>query len=40
MYLLKKAQIAYLKVDKAFFEVLNEFADFVDVISSKLAARL
>ncbi len=34
------AQIVYLKADKAFFKVPSEYADFVDVFSPKLAAKL
>ncbi len=40
MYPLKKAQIAYLKVDKAPSKVLDKYADFADVFSPKLATEL
>ena len=40
VHLSRKAQIAYLKVDKAATEIPNEYADFADVFSSKLAAEL
>ena len=36
----KGAQIAYLKADKTPIEVPNEYADFADVFSLKLAAKL
>ena len=36
----KKAQIAHLKVDKAPIEVLSKYADFADIFSPKLAAKL
>ena len=36
----KRAQIAYLKADKAPSKVPNNYADFTDVFSSKLAAEL
>ncbi len=37
---LKKAQIPYLKVDKASSKVSSKYADFVDVFSPKLALEL
>ncbi len=37
---LKKAQIAHLKADEAPTKVSNEYVDFTDVFSSKLAAKL
>ena len=40
MHPLKRAQIAHLKVDKAFTKVLSEYADFADVFLLKLAAEL
>ena len=36
----KRAQIAYLKANEAPFKVLNKYADFVDIFSSKLAVEL
>ena len=36
----KKAQIAYVKVDKASTQVMSEYADFADIFSPKLAAEL
>ncbi len=36
----KRAQIAYLKADEAFTQVLNKYTDFIDVFSSKLAVKL
>ncbi len=36
----RRAQIAYLKAEEAPTEVPNEYADFVDVFSPKLAAEL
>ena len=36
----KKAQIAYLKADKAPTKVLNKYADFADVFLPKLLAKL
>ena len=38
MHPLKRAQIAYLKADKALTKILNKYVDFVDVFSLKLAA--
>ena len=40
MHPLKKAQIAYLKADKASIKVPNKYADFVDVFLPKLAIEL
>ena len=40
MHPLIKAQIAYLKVDKAFTKVSRKYTDFVDVFSRKLVAKL
>ncbi len=40
MHLSRRAQIAYLKADEAPTEVPNEYADFADVFSPKLAAEL
>ena len=40
IHLLKKAKIAHLKVDKAPTKVFNEYANFVDVFSLKLATKL
>ena len=37
MHLLRKAQIAYLKVDETPTKVLSKYANFADVFSSKLA---
>ena len=37
---LKTAQITYLKVNEAFTKVSNKYADFADVFSPKLAAKL
>ncbi len=36
----KKVEISHLKVDEALTKVFNEYADFTDVFSSKLAAKL
>ena len=36
MYLSKKAQIAYLKMNKAFIKVLSKYANFIDIFSQKL----
>ena len=36
----KKVQVAYFKVDEAFIEVPNKYADFVNIFSLKLAAKL
>ena len=40
MHLSKKAQIAYLKADKASTKVPNKYANFIDVFLPKLAAEL
>ena len=40
MYPLKKAQIAYLKMDEAPSKVPSKYADFADVFFLKLAAKL
>ncbi len=40
MHPLKRAQIAYLKADKAFIKVPSKYADFADVFSPKLAIEL
>ena len=40
MHLSKNAQIAYLKADQAFIKVLNEYANFANIFSPKLAAKL
>ena len=40
MHRSKRAQIAYLKADEASTKVPREYADFVDVFLSKLAAKL
>ncbi len=40
MHLSKRAQIAHLKADEAPTEVPNEYVDFADVFSPKLAAEL
>ncbi len=37
MHPLRRAQIAYLKADRVPFEVLNEYTDFADIFSPKLA---
>ncbi len=37
---LRKARIAYLKASKAATKVPNEYADFVDIFSLKLAVEL
>ena len=31
MYLSKRAQIAYLKIDKAFTKILSKYANFADI---------
>ena len=36
----KKAQIAHLKVDKAFTKVPSKYADFADIFFPKLTAEL
>ncbi len=40
MYLSRRAQIAYLKVDEVSSKVPDEYADFADVFSPKLAVEL
>lgn len=40
MHLLKKAQIAYLKLDEASTQVFSKYVDYADVFSSKLAIKL
>ena len=40
MHLLKKAQIAYLKVDEAFTKISNKYANFADIFLPKLAVEL
>ncbi len=40
LHLSRRAQIAYQKADKASSKVLSEYADFADVFSLKLAAKL
>ena len=40
MYPLKRAQIAYLKANKALTKVFNKYADIADILSPKLAAKL
>ena len=40
VYLLKKAQIAHLKADKASSKVPSKYANFANVFSPKLAAKL
>ena len=40
MHSSKRAQIAYLKADEAPTKVLSENADFADVFSQKLTAKL
>ena len=40
IYPLKRAQIAYLKVDKAFIEVFSKYANFTNIFLSKLAIKL
>ena len=40
MYPLKKAQIAYLKVDEALIKVFNKYANFANVFSLKLVIKL
>ena len=39
MHFLKKAQIAYLKADKASTKVFSKYADFIDIFSPKLATQ-
>lgn len=33
IYFLKKAQIAYLKIDKALIKIFNKYANFIDIFS-------
>ncbi len=40
MHPLKRAQIAYLKANKAFIEIPSKYTDFVDIFLSKLATKL
>ena len=40
VYLSKKAQIVYMKADKALFQVLNKYTNFANVFLPKLAADL
>ena len=40
MYLLKRTQIAYLKVDEALIKIPSEYADFADVFFPKLGTEL
>ncbi len=40
IYLSKKAQIAYLKIDKALKELTNKYVDFINIFSSELATEL
>ena len=40
VHLFRRAQIAHLKADEALTQVLSKYADFVDVFSPKLAAKL
>ena len=40
VYLLKKAQIAYLKADKAHTRILSKYANFADVFPPKLVIKL
>ena len=40
MHLLKKAQIAHLKVDKVSTKVSSKYTNFVDIFLPKLAAKL
>ena len=40
IYPLRRAQIAYLKADEAPTKVPSKYADFTDVFSPKLAAKL
>ena len=40
VYLLRKAQIAYLKADKTFTKIPSKYADFVDVFSPKSVVEL
>ena len=40
MHPLKKAQIAHLKANKAPSKISSKYADFADIFSPKLAAKL
>ena len=40
MHLLKRAQIAHLKANKAPIKVSSKYANFADIISSKLIKKL
>ena len=40
VYPSKKAQITYLKADKALAKVPSKYADFTDIFSQKLAVKL
>ena len=40
IHLSKKAQIAHLKANEALFKVFSEYADFADIFSPKLTAKL
>ena len=40
MHLLKKAQIAQLKEDKALTKVCSKYTDFIDIFLSRLAIEL
>ena len=40
VHLLRSAQIAHLKVNKAFSKIPSKYADFADVFSPKLATKL
>ncbi len=40
MYPLKRAWIAYQKIDKALTKVLSEYTDYVDLFLTKLAVKL
>lgn len=40
VYLLRKTQIAYLKVHKAFKKVFNKYTNFIDVFSLKLTIKI
>lgn len=39
VYLLKKAQIAYLKIDETFTKVLSKYINMVDIFLPKLAVK-
>ena len=40
MHLLRKAQIAHLKVEKACIKISNEYIDFTEIFLLKLAKKL